>query len=195
VKTIHQITVGDVILLEDTKSGKHLKGWMPFSTKKLEKLVAEIFEKLGADTADELERKFDKILSYRRLQLLEALWKALDAELNMKLTVGLLLIDKKLPSSDLLDRVVDKIKDVTGIEIKDLEDVEKFKKHIEFRNTKHQQLYFDKKIEEKTDFTKIIYSYFNYMDEPFNENMRYLSFLTMKKMADEIALKKSMDNG
>ena len=202
MKTIYQITVGDVILLQDTESNSHLKSrWMPllFVKKELEELAGQIFERLGTHTIEDLENDLDRVLSYRNLQRLEALWKALDIEMNLKVSININLISigKKSIASPLLKETLDKIKKVTGIEIKTPEDIEKFSKHIEFKNDKHLENYpkptEEEEEEKKTDFTKIIYSYFNYMDEPYNENMRFLSFMTMKRIADEIALKRSLN--
>lgn len=203
MKKIYEITVKDVILLHETKSGSHLKSrWIPlyFVKGKLEDLASEIFQRLGDKTVNELEKSIRRVLSYRNLQRLEALWKALDIEMKLRvgINITLALIGKETIQSKTLRQVLDKIKKVTGIDIKEPLDIERFKKHIEFKNDKHTERYPEENPNDKkedTDFTKIIYSYFNYMNESYNEDLRYLAFLTMKKTADEIALKRSMDNG
>jgi hypothetical protein len=200
IKSIHNLTVGDVVLLQETESASHLKSkYIPviFIRKGIERLASQIFERLGTKNIDELEKEFDRILAFRNLQKLEALWIALDIEMNLRVNLNssLLLIGKNEIPSPTFKAVIDKIKEL-GIEIKLVSDVKKFEKHIEFRKDKYLENYTQKE-ESKTDdvdFVEIIYSIFRYMGEPYNENMRFLSFLTMKKIAEDISLKNALNN-
>lgn len=200
IKSIYKLTIGDVVLLKEAESASHLKNkYIPivFLRKGIEKLVEQIFERLGTKSIEDLEYEFDKILSFRNLQKLEALWLALDIEMNLRvnLNTSLLLIGKKEIPSATFKLVIEKIKEL-GIDINLVSDVDKFKKHIEFKNDKHRENYLSEpKIDAKdVDFVEIIYSVFRYMGEPYNENMRFLSFLTMKKIAEEISLKNALNN-
>jgi hypothetical protein len=200
IKKIHEITVGDVVLLKETENAAHLiSKYIPslFLRGKIEKLAGQIFERLGTKNIDELEKEIDRILAFRNLQKLEALWIALDIEMNLRVNLNssLLLIGKNEIPSPTFKAVIDKIKEL-GIEIKLVSDVKKFEKHIEFRKDKYLENYTQKE-ESKTDdvdFVEIIYSIFRYMGEPYNENMRFLSFLTMKKIAEDISLKNALNN-
>jgi len=200
IKSIHNLTVGDVILIQETESASHLKSkYIPviFLRKGIERLASQVFERLGTKNIDELEREFDRILSFRNLQKLEALWIALDIEMNLRVNLNssFLLIGKEEVPSLTFSAVIDKIKEL-GIEIKLVSDVKKFEKHIEFKKDKYLENYPQKKESETgdIDFVEIIYSVFRYMGEPYNENMRFLSFLTMKKIAEGISLKNALNN-
>ena len=200
IKSIYKITVGDVVLLQETKRGDHLKNkYIPtiLLRKGLEKLAEQIFGRLGTKTIEDLENEYDKLFSLRNLQKLEALWNALDIEINTRteLNTNLLLIGEKSIASTTLEEIVNKIKEY-GVEIKSISDIQKFKKKIEFITDKQLENFPEQKTETNNiDFVEIIYSVFRYMSEPYNENMRFLSFLTMKKIAEDLALKNSINNG
>jgi hypothetical protein len=199
IKSIYNITVEDVVLLQETKSGKHLKSrFIPnvFLRRGLERLTSQIFERLGTRSIEELRDEYDKLFAIRNLQKMEALWKALDAEINTRteLNTNLLLIGKPTIESKTLNKIIEKIKGY-GIDIKSISDIEKFKKKIEFVTDTYLENFPEKKDNAgSVDFVEVIYSTFRYMNEPYNEKMRFLSFLTMKKIAEDLALKDSIKN-
>jgi DNA repair exonuclease SbcCD nuclease subunit len=200
IKGIHEITVGDVVLLKETENAAHLiSKYIPslFLRRRIEKLAVQIFERLGTKNIAELENEFDKILAFRNLQKLEALWIALDIEMNLRVNLNssLLLIGKNEIPSLTFNAVIEKIKEL-GIDIKLVSDVKEFENFIEFKKDVYLENYQEKEESEgdDVDFVEIIYKVFRYMGEPYNENMRFLSFITMKKIAEGISLKNALNN-
>ena len=63
---IHEITLKDILLLDETKRATHLLKykWMPFLfvRKGLEELASDIFDKLGNQTIDNIRDEFDKLI-------------------------------------------------------------------------------------------------------------------------------------
>jgi len=204
IKSFYNITLKDIILLDATKKANVLKKYwfipLWLCHKQLEKLAAEIFESIGSNTIENLETEFDKLISYQKLQILQALYKALQIELNLKTKINLwkIILDKDYKESEQLEKVLSEIVKYTGIEIKTENDLTEFEKYIEFVFDKHNELF--PKVEEeeqpKAKLTEIIYSIFNFMGESFNENMRLIVFVDMKKMAeDKIRKSNTNDNG
>lgn len=191
---IHEITLKDIILLDATKSASHLKKYwfipIYFCRAKLEKLAREIFESIGSNTIEDLENEFEKLYSFKKLQILECLYKAVTIELNLKTKINVwkLIMDKEYKESEQLQKTLSEVLKHTGIDIKTPEDLKAFEDHIEFKIDKHRENYPEIKPDEtvkETKLTKIIYSVFSYMSEPYNENMRLITFIELKSMAED----------
>lgn len=206
LKQIHTITVKDVILLDTTKSANHLKKFrfIPiwFLRKQLESLAKQIFSLIGDSHIDTVQEDFDKLISYRNLQILEALYKLVTIELRLraKIDIWKLISGKELKEAEQLAEVLAEVLKYTGIDIKEPKDVTDFNDYLEFRIAKHKELFPDKKIDENVNnkpISEIIYSYFNFMAEPHNREMLLIDFVAMKKIADERILnsQKDKENG
>lgn len=202
IKTIHEITLRDILLLEETKRATHLLiyKWMPFMfvRGKLEKLAEEIFHQLGNNTIEAIQDEFEKLIIYRKILLLEALHGAIIGELKLKAKINAwrVVANKEVVKSRDLTKILDDIKRIAGIEIKTDEDLIRFEKHIEFKVDKFKEIYPEKKQEESADLGKIIYSVFNYMGEPYNIDMRLMDFVKIKEVAEDKAIKlKNREHG
>lgn len=209
IKSIHEITLRDVLLLDETKSAKHLRTSklvpMLFLHGRFEKLASEIFSKLGNKTLEDIETDVHKLVSYRNLMILEALYKAANIELNLKpqINVYKILINKEPIESEVLKEVLEEIRKLTRIDIKTPSDFKEFEDHVMYKIDKYKESYPELKEDEndKKDYaklTKIIYSIFKFMDEPYNESMRLMAFIEMKEMAEEKykkQLAKNMQDG
>jgi len=206
IKKIYQITLKDIILLDATKSAVHLKKYwfipIYFLRTRLEKLAHEIFESIGSNTIENLEKEFDKLLSFQKLQILEALYKAVTIELSLKTKINVwkLIMDKEYKESEQLQKVLSEVLKYTEIDIKTPEDLKAFEDHIEFKIDKHRENYPEIKPDEnkqETKLTKIIYSVFNFMSEPYSEDMRLITFIELKEMATDRIRKSQMkkENG
>lgn len=204
IKKLHEITLRDVILLDATKSAKVLKKywfipiWM--CKKELEAVAKEIFESIGGQTVNELENKFDKLNSYRKLQILDALHKALTIEISLKSRVNAwkIILQKDYKESANLESIIQKVKEYSGIEINAPRELIVFEEYVKFRVDKYREMYPEKEVEnsEETSISEVIYSVFNYMGEPHNRDMLLIDFITMKRMAESrIKQSKSIENG
>jgi len=155
----------------------------------LEKLAKQIFESIGSETVDELQTAIERLLSYRRLQILEALYKAvkIEFEVKSKINVFKIIMSKDFAESPHLEEVLKEVKNHTGIEINSIKDYNDFKEYIDFRIDKHKETYPEIKHEEKAEvkLQKVLYSVFNYMGESYNENMRLITFIEMKAIAED----------
>jgi hypothetical protein len=194
IKSLYQITLKDIIILDATKSASHLKKYwfipIYFLRPQLEKLATEIFKGIGGSTIADLEKDFAKLLSYRRIQILEALYKCvkIEIELKGKISVWKIILNKDYKESEQLEKVLKEVKEHTGIDIKTPEDIISFGEYIELKIDRHKENYAEVKPDEKqkeVKLSRIIYSVFNYMAEPYSENMRLITFIELKDMAEE----------
>jgi len=206
IRKLHDITLRDVILLDVTKSASHLKKYrlIPiwFCRKQLENLAKEIFDMMGSESmVDKLQTDFDKIISYRNLQMLEALYKLVVIEIRLKSRINAwkIIAGKEFKESEQLKDILEEVLNHTGIDIQQPKDVQKLNEYIEFKIDKHKELFPDKVEDEEREtvsLSRIIYSVFNFMGESYNENMRLITFIEMKQLAEErIAKSKQNDNG
>lgn len=205
IKSIHEITIRDIILLDATKSANSLKKYwfvpLFLYRKRLEKLASEIFKLIGNEPVSSIEDEFDKLLSYRNLQILEALYKAVVIELGLKSRIEAwrLLMGKDTNESSQFEEVKREVLKHTGIELNTTEDITTLRKYIEHKSDKYAEMYPEIKAEDKPTIklAKVIYSVFNFLKEPFNENMRLLMFVEMKEEAENIIKSQSKpeDNG
>jgi len=205
IKRIHEICLRDIILLDATKTANSLKKYwfVPLFMfhKRLEKLATEIFKLIGNSPIVDIQDEFDKLMAYRRLQLLEALYKAVIIEIGLKSRIEAwkLLIGKDLTESEQFEEVKKEVLKHTGIELKALEDITTLRQYIEHKADKYREMFPDVDNEDKGEvkLTKVIYSVFNFMSEPYDENMRLITFIEMKEMAEDKIKQQSKteDNG
>jgi len=192
-KQLHEITLKDVILLDSTKSPKHLKRFwfIPIRLMKpqLESLAQQMFDAIGGSTVESIENEMAKVISINSIQILEALYKATRIELDLKTRINVwkLILDKDYKESEQLKLVLEKVLDFTGIEIKTPENLKQFEDFIEFKVDKHRENYPEIKPDEtkQVKLSRIIYSVFNFMNEPYNEAMRLITFIELKDMAED----------
>lgn len=204
IKKLHEITIKDIIILDESKSAKSLKKyWLTplwLYRKKLELLAKQIFEAIGNKAINNIQDDCDKVLEYRKLQILEALYKALEIEIKLKSRINgwKLILKKDYKESPQLEKVVSEIKRITGIEIKEPRDLKTLEDYIQHKQDKYAEMYPESEEQETKEvpLSKIIYSVFNFMGEPYKEDMRLITFIQMKQMAEErIKQSKQEDNG
>lgn len=190
IKLLHEITLKDVILLDATKSAKSLKKYwfipLFLCTKELEKLTKQIFDAIGNKTIDNLQDEFDKLLSYRRLQLLEALYKAVTIEINLKARINAwkIILEKDYKESEQLEKVLEEVKIHTGIEIKTPESLKEFEDYIQHKIDKHREMYPEDIKQEEVKLIDVINSVFVFMDQKIDIEMLLISFVSLKEMAE-----------
>ena len=193
IKSIYQITLKDIILLDATKTANSLKKYwfvplFPFR-KRLEKLAAEIFKLIGNSPVTDIQDDFDKLMAYRRLQILEALYKAVIIEVVLKSRIEAwkLLIGKDLnESEEEFEKVKSEVIKHTGIELKSPEDVDVLRQYIEHKADKYAEMYPEiKQDEEKqTKLIDVINSVFVFMNQPINRDMYLTDFVSLKNLAE-----------
>ena len=199
LKPLHTITLKDVILLDATKSANVLKKYwfipLWLCRKELEKLAKDIFTSIGGQTVTSLQDEFDKVMMYRKLQIYEALYKAVQIELSLKPKINAfkIIIEKDYKDSPQLERVLSEVERWTGIKIETPEDLQTFEDWIQHKIDKYAEMF---PVEDMTDrqevpLIEVFYSVFSFMNEPFNDKMLLIAFLGMKKMAEGRIAKQS----
>jgi hypothetical protein len=190
LKSLFDITIKDVILLDATQKADSLKKYrfipLWFCKKEPEELTKQVFDLIGGQSTDDLQRKFDKLIAYRRIKLLEALYKAVDIEVNLKSRINAwkIILDKDFKDSEQLEKVLIEVKKHTEIDIKTPENLKEFEDYIQHKIDKFQEMFPDIERPE-VNLMKVIYSVFNYLGEGFNENMRIITFVEMKQIAEQ----------
>jgi hypothetical protein len=199
LKPLHSITLKDVILLDATKSANVLKKYwfipLWLCRKELEKLAKDIFTSIGGSTVDNLQDEFDKVMMYRKLQIYEALYKAVQIELSLKPKINAfkIIIEKDYKDSPQLERVLEEVKKWTGIQIETPEDLQTFEDWIQHKIDKYAEMFPVETEEDRptVPLIEVFYSVFNFMGEPFRDDMLLIAFLGMKKMAEGRVAKQS----
>jgi hypothetical protein len=192
IKYFHEITLKDVILLDATKSANVLKRYwfvpLWLCRKELEALAKQIFDAIGGKTVEDLEDQFERMHSYRKIQVLELLYMAVKIEIGIKprIIAWKIMLEKDFKESPRLASVLDEVKKITGIEIQNPEDLNTLADYIQHKIDKHAEMFPQKDQEEgeESSLSKVIYSIFNFMGEDYKEDMRLITFLTMKEMAE-----------
>jgi hypothetical protein len=193
LKPYHEITLKDVILLDATKSANVLKKYwfipLFLCRNELEQLATKIFESIGGKTVNDLQDQFDRITSYRRLLILEALYKAVQIEFELKgrVTAWKVLLGKDFKESPQLEQVMAEVLKHTGISIETPESLKDFADYVQFRIDKHAETYPEIEEEEKesTPLIEVFNSVFLFFNLPPNENALLITWIALKKQAEE----------
>jgi hypothetical protein len=158
-----------------------------FYRKEIDQLAKEIFDLIGGRSIDFIEREFDKVMAYKRLQIYEALFKAIQIELAMrpKIVAMKMMLEKDYAESPQLEIALSEVKKYTGIEIKMPDDIILFRDWVNHKIAKYHELYPTQEVQEGVNLNKVIYSVFNFMGEPYRDEMPLLMFIEMKEMAEE----------
>ena len=199
IKQFHEIRIKDVILLDATKSANVLKKYwfipLWLCRKELETLAKQIFDSIGGQTVVNLQDEFDRLHQYRKLQIYEALYKAVQIELGMKSKINAwkIMLQKDYTDSPQLEKVLAEVKKWTGIQIETPENLTEFENWIQHKVDKYQEMFpaSDTTDQKEVPLVEVFYSVFNYMSEPFNDDMLLIAFLGMRKMATDRIEKQS----
>jgi hypothetical protein len=204
LKPYHEIILRDVILLDATKSANVLKKYwfipLFLCRKELEKLAKDIFDAIGGEKITDISDDFEKLLSYRRIQLLQALFKAVQIEIGLKprIIAWKIILEKDFKESPLLEEVLSEVKRITDIEIEKPEDVQTLFDYIQHKIDKHEEM-FPGKVEEdgkSYSIVEVLNSVFHYFNLQPNESMLLITWVGMKKTAEaQSKQSNNQDNG
>ena len=193
IKRLHEITLKDVILLDATKSANVLKKYwfipLFLCRKELEKLAKDIFTSIGGQTVTSLQDEFDKVMMYRKLQIYEALYKAVQIELGLKPKINAfkIIIEKDYKDSPQLERVLSEVEKWTGIKIETPEDLQTFEDWIQHKIDKYAEMFPVETSEDKQEIPliEVFNSVFLFFNLPPNENALLITWLALKKQAED----------
>jgi hypothetical protein len=204
LKPYHEIILRDVILLDATKSANVLKKYwfipLFLCRKELEKLAKDIFDAIGGEKITDISDDFEKLLSYRRIQLLQALFKAVQIEIGLKprIIAWKIILEKDFKESPLLEEVLSEVKRITDIDIEAPEDVQTLFDYIQHKIDKYNEM-FPEQLEEDGEshsIVEVLNSVFHYFNLQPNESMLLITWVGMKKTAEaQSKQSNNQDNG
>jgi len=137
------------------------------------------------------------MLSYNRILILDSCYKAIAILMesqNISTLFTTILSLKPMQQETNIKYYIQKVKDLTGIEIKDGHDLKKLAKEIERRYDKYQENTTSKKPMVKHDFIDIVENVFQIVEQPLNMELTLFEFGALKREADR-KIKKMNSNG
>ena len=189
LKTVHTLTIRNYSLFEKTGDIQYLLTKKTKKSVDISELLQEIAIGLSGENenSNKLQKEIHRIKSQYRIQLLITLYEAtynllvLQKELNSwKEKIG-----KKPTELKNLELYIDKIKESTGIEIKEVEDLLKLKREIERWVDKFAENFPEKDIDpDGLTFMQIVLGVFAAMNMTLNYEMYLSDFFELKKNAE-----------
>lgn len=194
IHSIYTMTIGRYGQLEKTQDARLLRRWFnPFPVrmfaKRIERFfqdVSELFGSGGTELTDQLERAY---MVNKMLQV-SILYDALYACMVLKTSIDitLLLMDKEPKEVKNLDFYKVQVKELTGIEIKELGDIVKLKDEMTRLADKFKERFRDEETDETDDkpsFIRGAMAVFSLMEIPYNADMTLSEFAELKALADD----------
>jgi hypothetical protein len=156
---------------------------------------------MGTDNDNELNEEIDRAYSINQMLQVSILYDALYAALVIKAGVDimLLLADKDPKEIKNLDYLKQEVKELTGIEINEMQDLLKLRDEMTRLSDKFAERFNQKDDEpsEKTSFMRGVMAVFSLMEMPYNKDMTLSEFAELKHLADDRRkqLEKRLDRG
>lgn len=196
IKKVYNITIRDYNLIETSGSISHLKTWKFVPTFLVAKWILKEVEKanklLNAEENDTDELQW-KVQSLAKINAIQANVMGVFNLLNLGSVVNIYKTElkrfyrRKIKVTDVnLKRYFDNIKDLTGIDVKTLGDLESVVKELEFRKDKFQENFSrPKQTGSKLYLMQIVLGVFSFMNQPVNLDMTIPEFAIMRDEANE----------
>lgn len=194
IHSIYTMTIGRYGQLEKTQDARILRRWfnplpVKMFTKRIERFfqdVSELFGSGGTELTDQLERAY---MVNKMLQV-SILYDALYACMVLKTSIDitLLLMDKEPKEVKNLDFYKVQVKELTGIEIKELGDIVKLKDEMTRLADKFKERFRDEETgetDDKPSFIRGAMAVFSLMEIPYNADMTLSEFAELKALADD----------
>lgn len=193
IKKLHEITIEDYNIIEQTGKFNHLVKWIPvfLCAKKIRKILDEIGKILNDKESEGTEEIQWQIQTIAKIQAIEINYLGVINLLELGTRINAykpLLVRqnrRKIKiTNDNLKLYIDNIYNFTGINIKTLSDVEKVRKELTFRKDKYNETYnVAKKPKEKVYLMSVVLGVFSYLNQPINVNMTIVNFNVLRKEA------------
>ena len=196
IKKVYNITIRDYNLIETSGSISHLKTWKFVPTFLVANLILKEIEKANKllnaefDNTEELQWK---VQSLAKINAIQANVMGAFNILNLGQLVNIYKTElkrfyrRKIKVTDAnLKTYFDNIKQLTGIDIKTLGDLEAVVKELEFRKDKFQENFSKpKQTGGKVYLMQIVLGVFSFMNQPVNFDMTIPEFAIMRDEANE----------
>lgn len=158
-------------------------------TKYFEGFTKEFNKLFNPDSGGELYKQIDKLLFQNKLMQMQALAEAIYVHLVHKVKLDILKakIGMKSTPDEALAGYIERIKDISGVEIKTLQDVADFRTVLEHDIDKFEELFVEKKQPVKgATILELFYIYCSVLEiNPSYIDMTLYEFSELKRQAEE----------
>ena len=194
IHTIYTMTLGRYGQLDKTQNAGLMRRWfnpLPIGLfrKSIDKFFEEVREIMGGDNDNELNEEIDRAYSINQMLQVSILYDALYAALVIKAAgdIILLLADKDPKEIKNLDYLKSEVKELTGIEINEMQDLLKLRSEMTRLSDKFTERFKqdEKEPSEKTSFMRGVMAVFSLMEMPYNNDMTISEFAELKHLADD----------
>jgi len=198
VKNIDTLTIKAFNLYEKTGKESYLMRFH-FGSKFCAAQIASLIEDVtvGLAGSDNLELQFEneqhRIESYDRISYLSTLYAATYNLLINKTRIDLWMesVGKKPTKNSDLPKLLKKIKDETGVDIKDVDDMNKLQSVIDRWIEKYHERFMMGEKKEPLTFMQIVIGIFAALGMRIEYSMPISDFFDLKKQAEKTAKKKT----
>jgi len=192
IHTIYTMTIGRYGQLDKTKDAKLMRRWfnpLPVGLfrKSIDKFFADVHQILGGDN-NELMDQVDRAYSINKMLQLSILYDALYAAMVIKagVDIALLLLDKDPKEIEKLSYFKEQVRELTGIEINEIQDITKLRDEMTRLADKFKERFPDKEEEgEAVSFYRGVMAVFSLMEMPYSDKMTLAEFAELKLLADD----------
>ena len=202
IKKIHEITIGDFDLMESTGKISQFKARfnvLParFFIKKIKYLVESVIKLMNEVKTDELDLQIqkyeiDKLTNVNKLRALQLIilgqLSILPGIISAKEAIRQSRPIRRIKDYNVLIDALDQVREISGIDIKRIEDLTVLANYIELEDDKVKQSISDRLQQstgERKKLVAIAYSYLIYLGMATTEidRMKILHFIELKKLA------------
>jgi len=189
IHTIHTMTIRQYGELDRTGDMSLLKRWfnpLPVKWFDTERFFNEFKDSFGNTTDDKQDEAY-RIISYNRIIILDRILRTMAVLMQDHNDRQLfsLMLKQEFKNGDKLKFYIDKVKQLTGIEIKDGDDLNKLQKETQRLLDKYNERYKAEEPKEKQPFIDIALGVFSIMEMSYNESMVLSEFARLKDLADK----------
>jgi len=189
------MTIGRYGQLDKTKDARLLRRWYnPFPVKwfhgRIDHFFEQVHEVIGADGGNELTEGIERAYMVNRLLQLSVLYNAIYSAMVVKagIDITLLMMGRKPGKVENLDYYKEQVRDMTGIEIKEIGDIIKLRDEMTRLTDKFQERFNTTSTQESTEapsFYRGVMAVFSLMEMTYTDRMTLAEFGELKTLADE----------
>ena len=198
--TIYTLSIRRYAEVDETENISLLKRWYnPFPVKwfNTDKLFFDVRRLLGENTGATLTNETYKQIAYSTILMLDAMLKtmAILMENQNERSLFRIIFNRKPKDFDgNIKFYSEKVKKMTGIEIKGIDDLKRLQNEIQRRIDKYEERYKRAQPTVSYNFMDIVFGVFNIIGMDYVPEMSIAEFSRLKKKADKI-VKKRKENG
>ena len=192
IHTINTISIRQYGELDRTENLSLLKRWFnpfPVTWFDTDRFFMDFKSIMGENTNKIINNEMYKLLAYNKILILDTILKTMSVLMRNQNNISIfsLLFQKKSKEyKGNLPYYTEKVKQITGIEIKDGNDLQKLQKEIQRLLDKFRERFKDNdKPQKKTDFIDIVLGVFSIMEMSYVPEMKLTEFGRLKALADK----------